>query len=228
MIKEVRYIGLLAAVLFLLASCLKDEPTVTTTQTVSVNVVNATTVNAINFYLNGTRQNSVTGIYPLAANGYTALPLGNQVLAFKRLFNNQNFENADTLFTLPVRLDTLKSSDQRYSIFAGGFTRSTAFMVKDTIVSDTKNAKIRFVVASPEVTGMRVFMNDTLRFTSSAFKSVSTFKAVGNGQKVIKIFNGSSTTPIYTATVTLVANNVYTLFTAGNATTFKAGLISNN
>ena len=225
MSKSITYIFSLAALMLALASCVKNDPAVIVNDPVNVNVINASE-EVLNFYLNGTRQNSVTGIFPLGANGYTQIPEGNQLLAFRKQFNTTQFTNADTLFTLPVRLDSVGSTVS-YSIFIAGTTRSTAFTILDTLVGDAKNAKLRFVAASPAVTGLRVFLNDTLRFTSSAFKSVSTFNPVGNGQKVIEIRPANSNDVLYTSTVTLNANLNYTLFSAGSGANFRAGLVLN-
>lgn len=223
--KIITYIISLVALTLALASCVKNDPAVVENDPVNVNVINASD-QVINFYLNGTRQNSVTGIFPLGANGYTQIPEGNQLLAFRKQFDKYQFKDADTLFTLPLRLDSVGPT-VRYSIFTAGTTRSTAFHILDTLQSDAKNAKLRFVVASPAVTGLRVFLNDTLRFTSSAFKSVSTFNAVGNGQKVIKIRPAIGDNVLYTSTVTLNAGISYTLFSAGSGTNFRAGLVLN-
>ena len=223
---KVHVLGLLGVLFISLAACVKNEPTIRDPKTVQVNVINATDT-VINFYLNGTRQNSLTGIYPLAANGYTALPIGTQLLAFRKLFDNQNFNDADTLFTLPVKLDSV-ASNTRYSVFAAGGRRNTAFTILDTLTSSTTTARLRFVVASPTVTGLRVFLNDTLRFTGSAFKSVSTFNEVSAGQKQVKIYAASnSTTPLYTGTIILSKGVIYTLFSQGTTANFKAGLLVN-
>jgi len=225
MYKNITYIFSLAALIFALASCVKNDPAVVVNDPVNVNVINGSD-QVLNFYLNGTRQNSVTGIFPLGANGYTQIPEGNQLLTFRKQFNTTKFTDADTLFTLPVRLDSVGPT-VRYSIFTAGTTRNRSFIILDTLQSDAKNAKLRFVVASPDVTGLRVYLNDTLRFTSSVFKSVSTFNPMGNGQKIIKIRPAIGDNVLYTSTVTLNAGISYTLFSAGSGTNFRAGLVLN-
>lgn len=225
MSKSITYLFSLAAIIVTLASCVKNDPAVVTGGAVSVNVINASE-EVLNFYLNGTRQNSVTGIFPLGANGYTPIPRGNQLLAFRKQFNTASFKDADTLFTLPVKLDSVGST-VRYSIFTAGTTRSNAFTILDTLESDSKNARLRFVTASPQATAFRVFMNDTLRYTSSKFKAVSTFSPVGNGQKVIKIRPATGDNVLYTSTITLNAGLSYTLFSAGSGANFRAGLVLN-
>jgi len=214
-----------AALLCALVSCVKNDPAVATAPSVSVNIVNASE-EVLNFYLNGTRQNNITGLFPLGANGYTPIPRGNQLLAFRRQFNTSKFTDADTLFTLPVRLDSVGLT-VRYSIFLAGISRSTAFTILDTLQNDDKNARLRFVEASAAVTGLRVFLNDTLRFTTTTFKSASTFKPVGNGQKIIKIYPADSDKLLYNGIISLDANNNYTLFSAGSSANFRAGFFRN-
>jgi hypothetical protein len=224
MIKNLHLLCLLA--FCALASCVKNDPIITANAGVSVNVINATD-EVINFYLNGTRQNSVTGIYPLAANGNVSIPFGSHLFTFRKLFDNQNFVNADTLFTLPVQLDSV-GSNTRYSIFTAGLTRSTAFVLKEVLEPDAKNAKMRFVVASPNTTGLRVFIDGVLFLTGGGFKSSTEFAMLAPGsQKVITILPATGTVPLYTATITLTEGRIYTLFSQGSGATFKAGLIIN-
>jgi hypothetical protein len=224
MIKNLRILSLLA--FCALASCVKNDPIIRNNAGVNVNVINATD-EVINFYLNGTRQNSVTGIYPLAANGYVSIPFGSKLFTFRKLFNNQSFVNADTLFTLPVQLDSV-GAGTRYSIFAGGLTRSTAFVLKDVLEPDAKSAKMRFVVASPNTTGLRVFIDDALFLTGGAFKSATNFEILPTDKKIkIDILPATGTVPLYTTTFTFPAGSIYTLFSQGSGNTFKAGLILN-
>jgi hypothetical protein len=228
MIKYLPITGLLTLLVLTLAACVKNDAPVPVAQTVSINVINASE-EVLNFYTNGTRQNSSIGLFPLSANGYTNIPYGG-LLTFKKVFNNQTFENADVLFSVPVDVDTTGANNRQYSLFTAGLTSSSAFYTRDTIVTDSKNAKLRFVVASPQVTNLDVFMNDTLRFSTKAYKSASTFNAVGNGVKRLQIRAANSSTVLYSTSVTLAVGRCYTLFTQGNTganPTFKAGLIVN-
>ncbi|MFD1257465.1 DUF4397 domain-containing protein [Mucilaginibacter terrae] len=229
MIKNLRVNALLTLLLFTMAACVKNDPAPTIVGLeVNVNVINASD-DILNFYLNGTRQNSTTGIFPLAASGYTDVPYASQ-LAFRRLFNNQTFDNSEILFTVPVTVDTTGTDNRRYSLFTAGPTANTAFILRDTIVSDTGNAKLRFVVASPETTKLKVTLNDTLYFTTTAFKSASVFKPVGGtGVKAVEIRDADTNTLLYSTRLTLNVGNNYTLFSQGRVTdrTFKAGLTTN-
>jgi hypothetical protein len=226
MMKYLPVTSLFAILLMALAACVKNDPPIPDATTVNINVVNGSE-DVLNYYLNGTRQNSTTGIFPLGASGYTAIPYGG-LLTFKRVFNNQTFENADALFSVPVNVDTT-DADNSYSLFVAGLTAENAFFVRDTLTGDSKNARLRFVVASPQVTKLQVYLNDTLRFATTTFKSNSGFNLVGNGVKRLEIKDANTGAVLYSTSFSLMVSRVYTLFTQGNTanSTFKAGLISN-
>ncbi|WP_295767467.1 DUF4397 domain-containing protein [uncultured Mucilaginibacter sp.] len=228
MYKKANLTVLIATVLLAFCSCVKNDPPVANPGTVNLNVINAITDTSIviNYYINGARQNSVTGIYPLANSGYSAVNRGETVIAFRRLFDNQNYNYADTLFTLPVKLDSA-ASNVSYSLFLSGLNRNSAFLIKDTLASDAKNALLRFVPATQEMPQVRVYLNDTLRFTSSSFKAVSAFIPVGNGKKTIRISPLNTNEVLYTSNITLNAGTIYTLFSQGRRNSFRAGLIVN-
>lgn len=227
MIRNLPVTALMAIMLFVMSACVKNDPPIATQPTVNINVVNATE-DVLNFYLNGTRQNSTIGISPLGANGVVPIPYGS-VLTFKKQFDRFTYENADVLFTVPVNVDTA-GTNRRYTLFAAGQTSADVFFVRDTLVSDAKNAKLRFVVASPEVTKLKVSMNDTLRFTTTIFKQKSIFTTVGNGAKNLVIRDADTNEILFTTKLILTVNNNYTLFTQGKRganPTFRAGLITN-
>ena len=221
--KNLTYTISFAVSILALVSCVKNDPAVVVNPSVSVNIINASE-EVVNFYLNGTRQNNITGIFPLGASGYASIPRGNQLLAFRKQFNTTRFTDADTLFTLPLRLDSV-APGVRYAVFLSGTSRATAFTLLDTLQNDDKNARLRFVAASASVVGLRVFLNDTLRFTTNKFKETSAFIPVGNGQKIIKICPATSNNILYTSTVTLDAGTTNTLFSAGSGANFRAGLL---
>ncbi len=225
MIKKVFFTGLCVAGLYLLAACVKNDPAPVRNANVNVDVVNATD-SILNFYVDGTRQSILTGINPAASNGYTAVPYGERTFTFKFLLNKINFNNVDTIFSLPVKLDSGSTSD-RYSLFVGGFVRSQAFVVKDAIAADSKNAKVRFVTASPNMPAFRVYFNDTLVYTSSAFKGVQAYTAATPSIKKVNIRPVNGNNILYTTNITVSAGRSYTLFTQGANSTFRAGLITN-
>lgn len=225
MIKKVFFTGLCTASLYLLAACVKNDPAPIRNTTVNVDVVNATD-SLLNFYVDGTRQSILTGINPSTSNGYTPISYGARTFTFKKVFRTDNFSNTDTLFSLPVKLDSGSTND-RYSIFVGGLIRSQAFVVKDAIAPDSKNAKVRFVTASPDMPAFRVYFNDTLVYTSSAFKSVQDFTQATASIKRVVIRPVNANNILYTTSITVSSGRSYTLFTQGANLSFKAGLITN-
>jgi len=225
MIKKVFFTGLCAASLYLLTACVKNDPAPVKNTTVNVDVVNATD-EVLNFYVDGTRQSILTGINPLTNNGYTLISYGARTFTFKKVFKTDTFGNIDTLFSLPVKLDSGSTND-RYSIFVGGLIRSQAFMVKDAIAADSKNAKVRFVTASPDMPAFRVYFNDTLVYTSSAFKSVQDFTKATASIKRVVIRPANANNILYTTSITVSSGRSYTLFTQGANSSFRAGLITN-
>jgi hypothetical protein len=231
MIKKVFFTGLCAASLYLLAACVKNDPAPVKNTTVNVDVVNATD-EVLNFYVDGTRQSILTGINPLASNGYVPISVGARTFTFKKLFKTDTFANVDTLFSLPLQLafkkDTL-STTYRNSIFLGGLTRSTAFVLSDTLQTDAKNAKVRFVTASSKMPAFRVFFNDTLVYNSSSFKAVKGFTPYSASVKKVDIRPVNGNNVLYTTNITVLAGGLYTLFTqdAGANSPFRAGLITN-
>lgn len=215
-------------VLALLAGwgCVKNDPNVAVPLTVNLKIINASDT-VINYYLNGTRQNTGIGIYPLGATSYTAFPIGNQLLTFRQPFDTQNFTNADTLFTLPVKLDT--AGRRNYSLFISGISRASAFVLADTLDTSADSAKVRFVEAAPNDVALRVELNDTVQFRTTAYKQYTTFKKIRPGLKVLKIYAGSTNTMLYTTSFTLSAGSLSTLFAQGSSrnSSFKAGLVIN-
>ncbi|WP_342646915.1 DUF4397 domain-containing protein [Mucilaginibacter sp. CSA2-8R] len=231
MIKKVFFTGLCAASLYLLAACVKNDPPPANNPNVSVDVVNASS-SIINFYIDGARQSIITGINPLASNGYVQTASGARTFTFKQLFNTDSFKNADTLFSLPVPLDYRKdtlSTTYRYSVFLSGLARNTAFVLRDTLQADSKNAKVRFVTSSPSMPAFRVFFNDTLVYNSSTFKSVKGFRPFSASIKRVDIKPVNGNNILYTTNITVLAGRSYTLFTQDESTStkFRAGLITN-
>ncbi len=231
MIKKVFFTGLCAAGLYLLAACVKNDPPPANNPNVSVDVVNASS-SIINFYIDGARQSIITGINPLASNGYVQTASGSRTFTFKNLFDAGNFKNVDTLFSLPLQLvyrrDTLGATF-RYSIFLGGLARNTAFVLRDTLQTIGTSARVRFVTASPSMPAFRVFFNDTLVYNSSAFKSVKGFSNFSASIKRVDIKPVNANNVLYTTNITVSAGRSYTLFTQdeSSSTRFRAGLITN-
>ncbi|MBS7566405.1 DUF4397 domain-containing protein [Mucilaginibacter sp. Bleaf8] len=230
-ISSIYYLLIVFIAVGIISSCKKGDDSVPRVSTGPLlNVVN-TTSETIDFYVNGVRQNTA-GILPAGSTGYLTVPFGNQQFAFKEGFDRVNLSNTDTLFTLPLKLDSLPNI--RYSVFASTNNRSGAIVTVDTLITDTTRniSRIRFVHAAANVPALRITMNDTLVFDNATYKSVSTFKRVTARLKTIKVYNGSATSPLATLTATLAAQRLYTLFVKGslNGTgdaAFEAKLITN-
>jgi len=199
-----------------------DAPSAEDTLAANLNVVNTTT-DTLNYYLNGSRVNTTSSLYPFGSSGYVGVKIGEQNYQFKRL------GNADVLFNLPLALDTNKS----YSLYVSGRSAEQSFTSLDTIASDSlSRVKIRFVNASPDAGNLDVSFNDTLKFSVRPYKSISVFLPVTVGEKHIKVFKSGTTTAISDTTRTFTASRVYTLFAKGSLTgtggaKFGTGLVVN-
>lgn len=180
--------------------------------TAGLNVINAVTdIKAIDFYLNGTRQNNNSAIYFLTASDYIDVPAGEQQYQFK---------NDDTVRTLlaDIKLN-LPKPDSTYTLLvtgqAGNHTLATIFLNDNFLTDTTNTAKVRLIQASPGTNAYDVFVGDTVSFKNKAFKSTTAFTNVGPGTKVIKVMLAGTTTPLVTDTVSLQPNSFYTVFTKG-------------
>ncbi|MBD1364176.1 DUF4397 domain-containing protein [Mucilaginibacter sp. ZT4R22] len=206
-----------------LSSCKVGDDTVpaSSTLTTTLNVVNATT-DTLNYYLNGSRVNTTSSLYPFGYTGYIPVKYADQNYQFKRL------GSSDVLFNLPLALDTNKI----YSVYIAGEAADDTFTTRDTLVSDTAGrAKIRFVNASPGSGDLDVKI-DSLNFKLRAYKSTSVFLPIGVGIKHVQVFRAGTTTAIADTTRTLTAGRMYTLFAKGKLAgtgglKFGTGLVVN-
>jgi hypothetical protein len=224
MLKHLQLIGGFTLCVALLASCAKNDPNPVRNTFVPVNVINADSAKTVNIYLNGTRQNSSTGILGETSSGYLQIPTGEQTLAFKDLFNSDKFNSPTTLFTLPVNFKTLKDA-RGYSIFMAGTTSDQVIITADTLKTDKANAMVRFISAASASPALNVYMNDTLRFAVNAFKAVTKYTPVGNGKKAIKVTLPNSTVALYTNTIVFNADSVYTLYSTKPTQRLRIGLL---
>lgn len=209
-----------------LASCKVGDDAVPVSSTLStkLNVVNAVT-DTLNYYLNGSRVNTTSSLYPFGNTGYLDVPYTDQNYQFKRL------GNADVLFNLSLTLDTNKVS----SLYIAGRSAENTFTSLDTLKADTlSRAKIRFVNASPGSGDLdvRVGGGDTVFIRVRAYKSTSIFLPIGPGIKHVQVFRAGTTTAIADTSRTLLAGRMYTLFAKGTLTgtggsKFGTGLVVN-
>lgn len=197
---------LVAILAFGLASCKKTDAPPAAVQTTNLNVTNAST-DTLNYYLNGTRVNNASSIYPLGSSGYLGVAVGQQNYEFK------SPRSPVVLMSLVLTLDTGKT----YSLYVAGRSANLTFSTIDTLVADTGNlATIRFVNASPDAGKLDVMVGDTVNFKGRAFKTSTVFLPVIAGNKHIRIYQSGSVTPKIDETRMLIAGKVYTLFTKGS------------
>lgn len=181
-----------------------------------LNVINAVTdTKAIDYYLNGTRQNTKSAIYLFNSSGYLRVQASEQQYEIK--------SDSPRTAIIDVRLNPAKT-DSTYTLMItgqiGNGTLSTIFL-NDYFVTDTLQAsKVRFVQASPGTNAYDVFVGDSVSFKNQAFKSATGFVNVGPGVKTIKVTLAGTNQSVLTDSVkvTLQANTYYTLFTAGSPT----------
>ncbi|MGZ3926791.1 MAG: DUF4397 domain-containing protein, partial [Mucilaginibacter sp.] len=168
-----------------LSACKKsnDAPA---TKTIGVNLINAS-VDTFNFYLNGTRRNNNSNIYPAASTGYYIVPLAPQTYSIKKVFNTAG-STVQTLFGGTIPLD----NNPYHSLFVTGETVDQAFSTIDIFKPDTAKADanitcyVRFVNASPDAGGLDVTLGNSALFQNVAFKNASGFVLVSTVTGVSK------------------------------------------
>jgi hypothetical protein len=207
MIKRLYFICFFAAVLAF-ESCKNNDSVVTPVLNAGVNVVNAS-ADTLNVYLNGTRQNNTSSLYPGSQSYYLPVPQGAENFQFKKAgtFN--------VLFSVPL---TLKDSIS-YSLYVAGETVANSFSTVDfldtTGIENGIGTRIRFVNASSNSGNLNVSIGDTLSYSSSAYKSSSSFLLTGSGIKLVKVSVTGTTTPIIDTPITFQPGRIYTLFSRG-------------
>lgn len=169
-----------------------------------LNVINSTQ-NTINYYLNGTRQNTASSIYPSGATGYLNVTSGTQNFEFR--------PNGSATILFNKQL-TLKDNTYQ-TLYVTGTTADKAFLLPDTIITSTTGANVRFVHTADGAGPLTITINDTLAFSNKSYKTVSAFKIITTGIKTLKVYAGSATVPGATQKITLSLGNNYTLYANG-------------
>ncbi len=225
-----RPIIILLSIIASIYGCSKasDAPVATTPATV-LNVIN-TTNDTLNYYLNGTRQNSQSSIYSNGSSGYLSVQSKQQNYQFKK--NG----NSSVLFSLPLTLDTIHtqyadtvilknattggtttitSRIRGYSLFINDEGADKTFLKLDTITVNTDSATVRFVHSAIKSPALDLSIGD-ISFKNQSYGSASHFKAqVPGSNKVVTVYLAGSTTPKYTQKITLLAATSYTLYVKG-------------
>jgi hypothetical protein len=198
------------AAVLIVESCKNNDEVFPNIKPCFFNVVNASP-DTLNFYLNGTRQNDNSSLFPGSASGYTSINSGSENIQFKK---NGGFND---LFSVPLVL----TDSLNYSLFVTGTSASGAFNSVDILDTTGLGSsylyfKVRFVNASPNAGNLDVSVGDSISFSAKAFKTISLFVAGGAGIKEVKIFpSGSTTNPLVDTSITFQADNLYTIFSKG-------------
>ena len=189
-----------------LASCKKGNDAPITAETTLINFLNAGT-DTLNFYVNGSRLNTLSSLYSLGSTGYLKTPLGEQNYQVKK--NGR----PNVLFGLSLPLET----NVIYSLYVTDGTSENTFTTIDSLdaVPDTVTT-VRFVHTAPKLGDVDIMVNDTLRFSARAFKSASAFLPFSAGDKHIVIYKAGTREVLSDETRTLQQNRAYTLFLTSN------------
>jgi len=197
----------MAAVLTVLYSCKNNDEVFTKKVTTGLNIVNAS-VDTLNFYLNGTRQNNTSSLYPGGQSYYLSVPAGTQNYQFKKLGTSA------ILFSLPLNL----ADSTNTSVFVYGPSASEAFTTTDVfknLSTFPDSAQVRFVNVSPDAGSLNVAVGDTVSFSSAAFKSSSDFAPLKNGVKEIKVYQAGTATLLKDTSIVFQSGYAYTLYSKG-------------
>jgi len=189
-----------------LLSCKNNDNVFPKVSYTGITVVNAS-ADTLNFYLNGTRQNSASSLFPAGNSGLKIVPSGLQNYQFKKA------GRPDVLLSVPLNLTTNTFN----SVYVTGETAASIFKTVDTIPPDTVPliTSVRFVHAAPDAGNLDVFVGDTVNFKARAFKSTSVFSFTGSGKKEVRIYLSGSAIPIIDTPIIFQANAAYTLFAKG-------------
>jgi len=211
---------LFIAVVTGLLSCKNNDNVFPVVVNTTINVVNAS-ADTLNFYLNGTRQNNASNLFPLGSTLYLTVPAGAQNYQFKKA------GGFDVLFSVPLTLSGVNNS-----LYIAGESAADAFSTRDTLTYDSGYTRVRFVNASPNAGSLTVSVGDTVNFQSRPFKSSSVFFTTGAGLKEVKIYLAGATTPIIDTPIAMLQNSGYTLFAKGQLNgkgnaAFDVGVVTN-
>jgi hypothetical protein len=189
-----------------LLSCKNNDSVIRPALQTGLNVINAT-ADTLNFYVNGTRQNGVSPLYPSGNTGLFLIPSGLQNYQFKKAGNPNVLLSTPTNFTY----NTLNS------IYITGESADKVFTTRDVppVIDTFKfTTAVRFVNAAPDAGNLDLFI-DSLKIPGAAYKSFSPFLLMGSGQKRIRVYLSGATIAKLDTTMAFQSNTDYTLFTKG-------------
>ncbi|GAC1300436.1 MAG: hypothetical protein NVSMB24_01040 [Mucilaginibacter sp.] len=190
-----------------LLSCKNNDSVIQPPLQTGLNVVNATG-DTLNFYVNGTRQNGLSPLYPGGNIGLLLIPSGLQNYQFKKAGSSNVLLSTPQSFTF----NTLNS------IYVTGESADKVFKTLDTLpLIDTFKftTGLRFVNAAPDAGNLDVYVGDTVKIRTRPYKSSSIFLLTGSGQKRVRVYLSGATTARLDTTMAFQSNTDYTLFTKG-------------
>jgi len=180
-----------------------DAPAVTTNSSISVvNLVASSS--SINYYDNGTRQNSYKLGYGLAS-GYLTVISGGQTASIK-----------DTLYNTIYSAGLTLTKNTKYTLLVAGQSKQAVngILLTDTIAPVSGKAKARFVNASGNAPAFDVYFNN-VGITNTGYKSISKVVLVDTGTVTLKINQTGTNNTIGTLAVKLSTGGIYTYYTYG-------------
>ena len=213
-IKVSAFLGLIFVVALVACKKNNDAPT-STSLTTTLDIVNASS-DTVNFYLNGTRLNSNSNLYPYLTSGYISVLAGTQNYQIKKAFNSTT-STVQALFNISLSLDTA----QRYSLFIAGETQAQAFKTIDTLQTGTSDSTcfVRFVNASPDSNKYDLVVGNTTKFANKGFRKWSSFLSTDTGSVApVVLYQAGTTTEVAKGTVALQAQRSYTIYSTGKLT----------
>ncbi|HZY37201.1 MAG TPA: DUF4397 domain-containing protein [Mucilaginibacter sp.] len=195
------FVGILFA-----EACKNNDNVFPTVLPTSLNVVNAS-ADTLNFYLNGTRQNNTSSLFPVGQSYYVTVKAGQATYQFKKA------GGFSVLFGVPLTL----TDSSYYSLFVCGATADKSFLTLDQLYTDTvtNSTQIRFVNASPDAGNLDFYAGDTINYKSAPFKGTSAFLATGSGMKEVKVYQSGSASPLVDTLIAFQPGGISTLYSKG-------------
>jgi Domain of unknown function (DUF4397) len=190
-----------------LYSCKNNDEVFKPVQYTYLNVVNAT-VDTLNFYLNGTRQNNTSSLYPTGQSLYLTVPSGAQKFEFKKA------GTSNVLFEIPLNL-----KDSTYnSLYVYGEGASQTFITNDILLTYTSHpdtTQVKFVNVSPDAGNLDMTVGNTVSFKSLPLKSSTEYVEMPGVLTEVKVFQSGSATPLKDTSIQFQPGGIYTLFSKG-------------
>ncbi|MDR6341741.1 hypothetical protein HNQ91_004814 [Filimonas zeae] len=189
-------------------SCSSDDDPVVQPDS-QVKVIHAVpTGGSVDFYLNGTKQNSSAVAYG-EQTGYIATSNGDKTAEFKTSVDN------NTILSAPVSFD-----GGNYTLFATGQAGNnslTTLLVEDNLQTPGNGkVRVRFVHVAPDAPTVNVVANDSTWATGRTYKSATDFVEVNAGSYVFKLNRSDNGTTAYTSqSIALTSGKNYTLVARG-------------